>query len=704
MSSLKQATNKFRRPIAAACMLAVITMGLLGIIVYRASIRELLIMFIFALFYVQLPGLFLIHALSLNNERLSTTLMFGFFTGWAYEIVVYFISDILPTDLLLYIGGPVLSAFFLVKLFRYPDSVSVLKRMKWSQLSAAFCIFIVLVFLYCIINTQYLYVSPAFSESTTMNADKAYHIGLINSLAHDYPMQSPWIQGIYINYHIFSELLLSIPVRLFGVSSDFTTFSFGPYLTSYCFGLSMYSFFREMSNKPNRAGLYCLIVLLSNLYITRTPSTSLAFTFMLINDNSSGYGIAASFMTFVALKKWYASYSSNDSHKNAYLLLSAAFLMLTTGIKGPMGAVLIAALWGSVILGIILRKVPIKVIIPTLACTAGFILIYETILGSKGQSNTTGASVIKFGTITNIAFWKKPLIGFLNSNGLSGPVVLMAILLVFAVFFLTVFFVPFCIGYIRELYLVILGKKSYELINVMVYAACAVGLIAMFFLNYSGHSQVYFGLVTVSLVPVVSFWLIEDLSKDTRGSRFILRLSMISMMGVLIFTTASLAVYFSRHADLAVQSADPTVRHSGYMSVTNDEYEAMEWIDKNTEYDSLLATDRYYSVDPEKYSYENRWDNRFFLYAVYSNRFTYISGSGYSLPESEWPVRKEMIETNNKLYDEAFENRGDLARQLDIDYVVVSKRYTEVNDLSNEDYDLCFSNDDVDIYKIRDTA
>ena len=59
-----------------------------------------------------------------------------------------------------------------------------------------------------------------------------------------------------------------------------------------------------------------------------------------------------------------------------------------------------------------------------------------------------------------------------------------------------------------------------------------------------------------------------------------------------------------------------------------------------------------------------------------------------------------MIETNNLLYDETNENRGDLARDLDIDYVVVSKRFTEVGDLSNDDYELCYSNDDVDIYKV----
>jgi hypothetical protein len=175
----------------------------------------------------------------------------------------------------------------------------------------------------------------------------------------------------------------------------------------------------------------------------------------------------------------------------------------------------------------------------------------------------------------------------------------------------------------------------------------------------------------------------------------------VSIVGVtLVFTTISLGAYYCRHIADAVSRADPDIKYSKYLSISRDEYEAMDWISENTEEDALLATDRYYSVSPKKYAVDNRWDNRFFLYAVYSNRFTYISGSGYNLPAADWTVRKEMIEKNNELYDAANEDRGDLARELDVDYVVVSKRFTDAGDLTNEDYELCYTNDDVDVYKI----
>ena len=81
----------------------------------------------------------------------------------------------------------------------------------------------------------------------------------------------------------------------------------------------------------------------------------------------------------------------------------------------------------------------------------------------------------------------------------------------------TIYFVPFCIGYIRELILVIGGRKPFEPHRVLVYAAAMVGFILMMIMNYSGHSQIYFGLVTVFLVPMIALWFVEDL-EDSRDS------------------------------------------------------------------------------------------------------------------------------------------------------------------------------------------
>jgi len=686
------------------CAVIIAALAATGMAVYGAPVDGMLILLAFFVCYIQLPGMLLVRWSGMDKGHISTSLAAGAFTGWAFSILIYFVADALQSNILLAGTGPVMSAAYIwLVLSDRKKGRPVLRRLRPGKLSVAFCVFFVIVLLYCLAETQFLYVAPAMSDYSYMNPDKAYHMGLINSLSHDYPLESLWIHGRTIHYHVFSEMMLSIPVRLFDIQADVVTQSFGPILTAYCFGLAYYSFFREMSKKPERAGIYCLVVILANIYLTRTWTTSIAFKFILVNDNSSGYGMAAALVTIIVFDKWYSAFKADDKQHWKMLIILTALVMLTAGIKGPMGAVTVGGLWGTVLLGIILRKVSPKTVLPLFFITAGFLLVYFTVLGSKGQANASGDSIIAFAKIVDIAFWKHPLTDLLKSWGIPKIIRLAVLLVVYMVFFLTVFFVPFCIGYIRELILVLWGKKEYAPAKVLVYAEIMVGMVAMFLLNYSGHSQIYFGLVSAFLAPAVAFWFIEDMeeaAKNSPAARYTLRATVAVMAVMLFFTTWSLAVCMNTRIEDAIANSDPHGSPDTYLSVSNGEYEAMEWIENNTEEDALLATDRYYSVAPENYSYQNRWDNRFFLYGVYSNRFCYIAGSGYNMKEAEWPVRKQMIETNEKLYDEDYAGRGDLARELGVDYVVVSKRFTGDPELTNEDYELCFSNEDVDIYKI----
>ena len=385
--------------------------------VYGASLSGLAILAAFALVYVQLPGLLLLKAASLRPKYMSTTLALGFFSGWIIELCVYFLADWLRSEVLLYAAGPALAILYLISSI-IDGRRGLQKRIRINRIPVLFCIFLVLILFYCIINTQYIYLSPTISELTYMNPDKAYHMGLINSLSHDYPLESPWIKGVFINYHIFSEILMSIPVRLFDLSADLLTLSFGPFLTAYCFGISLYSFFREMSAKPNRAGIYCMIVLLSNLYVTRNTTSSLAFKFILINDNSAGYGMAAALMTIVIFRMWYDAFTSKASNRYRLLVLLTLFVMLTAGIKGPMGAVAVAGMWGTMILGMLLRKVSPKALPALITITAGFVLIYVTVLGSKGQSNASGNSLYirRENALQDAALSRKPSVQQVGGN------------------------------------------------------------------------------------------------------------------------------------------------------------------------------------------------------------------------------------------------------------------------------------------------
>lgn len=700
-----------------AAAVAAVLMAAIGISVYGADVSALCLFVLFMLVYVMVPGYAIIRLLGIDTPHLSTVLALSLYSGWGLNVLMYFIADLLHASFLLAAAGPLIAICWLVYAYTAKRSGS-LKPASFSagrslaELPLSFCIFFVIVLAYALLSTQYQYMAPDLSASIILNPDKAYHMGLVDSLSHDYPLQSPWIQGRYISYHIFTEVLYSIPVRFFNMEADFLLLSCGPYLTTFAICTSMYSFFAELTRKPERAGIYCLLVMLANPYIARNIYKSIAFKFIITNDNTSGYGVMAAMAFVVLLKYWFKAYDKRGGRiPPAMTVLLTAFLMLVSGIKGPMGIVLISAFWGTLFLGWILRSCKFNLIVPALSMSAGFVIVYVTVLGAKGRGTATGGnSLISFGDITNVSFWKEPMTEWLKAASVPYPARLLILLAVFMIFYLTAYLLPFIVGYLRELYVVLTKKKAYVFYEVIVYASFLVGFTAMFFLRYSGHSQIYFGLLSLFFAPLIAYWYLEDAlprlsSGQMTGARAGLFKAMLGISALmLVYTSIMLAVSFDKMVPGAISHTDRTREYNLYTSMSNAEWQAMEWIEDNTPDDALLATDRYYSVAPEKWAVDNRWANRFFLYAAYSNRFCYIAGSGYNLGTSEWPIRLEMIKKNRELYDPGNEARGDTARELGIDYVVLSKRFTDVPSLQGSGYDLCYKNSDIEIYEVKDAS
>ena len=715
--------NSLQTAVRLLCLAACAAMILIALFVYRANAGGILTAIAFMVIYVQLPGFFLLRAARFRPDHISSALAAGFFTGWAFITLQYFITELIHTNALLYILGPICTVLWILQRVRErrdgrdagerpagsgirqnPDGRGIGQRLwaGFQSLSPALCIFLTVSLLYTMLMTQYLYLSPEVDHMITMNPDKGFHLGLINSLSHGWPLECPWFSGLYFNYHIFTELLYSIPVRLFGLTADLMLFSVGPYLTVYAFGVSLYAVFREMCARADRAGLYCLALLLSNIFIARGIDQSIAFLFIFRNENVAGYGVSGALVLIILIKYWYAAHagSPNASPASAWRLFLPllAVLMLLTGIKGPFGVVAVAALWGTWILGLILRQAKLKTILPLLLLSVGFYIVYAVILGSKGQTASAGESLIALANIIDITFYKAPLVALMKSIGLPSALRYAVLLGVFTIFLLTVFFLPFVIGYIRELVLVCAKKKAFDFTRVFVYAATLVGFIAMLLLNYHGHSQIYFGFVTVFFAPLIAFWFFEDMAENRSLPMRIIRGI---FLVCLVLSAIGLAGFIVGELGEAAQSADPSAPGGNrYKSISHKEYEAMRWIDKNTPKDALLATDRYYTVAPKNFDVVDRWDNRYFLYADYANRICYLAGAGYNLPARDWEKRRERIKINDRFFDAADDGRGDLARSLGIDYVVVSKRFTKAGDLTNEDYELCFSNKHIDVYAI----
>ena len=699
---MKKSSNNSSNIVRALCAVAVIAMALISFIVYKASIVSMLIFAFFFVFYIVLPGFFLTGLIKADYGHLSSKLLISSFAGWAITVAVYFITDLLGTKLLLCYTGPLLSLVYLYMLRCKKLEPSLYGKLGPSKISAAFCISIVILMAYVFLNTQFSYLSPEYSQNIMTRIDKAFQGGMVGALTHGYPLKNPWVYGLTGHYHLFTHMMLSEMISLFGLTPDFLVMSASPYLSVYYIGLSYYTMFRHFCKRGDRAGLYTLSVLLSNMFIARTPVSSYLFKVLLINDNHGGFGISCLIACVIMTDIYFKDNRLILKDRLPLLALTTVFFFLLTGIKAPVAVVLVGGIIGTWFLGLILRQIRFQESFPlVIASVIGFVFVFKLLIGSSNATEAGDNSLFRFGKMTNICFWKDGLIECLRSIGIPGPVRLLAILAVFFLFYFTIFALPFAFGYLREFFLVVSKKKAFNFASVLVYAATLVGFVLMMFLNYNGHSQVYFGTVTSTFAPLIALRFFEDFpNMQTKAMKGICKICIVWFFCVITVTSLTLAIDIKDMIPEAIAHANPATEYDPYLCLSADEYEATQWLKSNTSENSVIATQMYASVPKENYEYALRWNNCHFMYSTYSDRQFYLEGSGFSLEDSQAGLRLEMIKNTDALYDPENKERGDKARSLGITHVMVTKKIYPTPDLSSGDYKLVFSNDDIEIYEV----
>ena len=686
------------RIISAIAMLAVV---LVSLTVYHANAVGLLLFFAFIAFYMLLPGMLIVRLCRFSAGHASAGLLISFFAGWALVVLEYFITQATGPKIMLYALGPVLSALYICLAAGSRRGTMLIRKVSLKDVPAAFYLFMAFLMAYVFMFTQLQYLSPEHAQNIYVSLDKTYQMSLIGSLSHGYPLADPLVAGRIVHYHIFSQVLLAVPVMLVGMSPEFLVMSCTPYMTTALMGLSMYAMFRCFCKRQDRAGVYALSFILANVFIGRSIDASYMFRMLFINENYAGFSAACIIACVIILNVYFRQTGTGE--KAASCALLTVLTMLLTGIKAPLGLVLAGGLIGTFLLGIILRRVSFKeALMPTLFPSAGFFFVYQFLLALNGSNGVGGDSIFSFGKIVGVCFWKSGVTKILKGMGVPSSLRMVLIMGLFLVFFFTAYALPFAVGYIRELILVVKGDKEYDFARVTVYASAFVGFVAMMLLRYSGHSQVYFGVATLIFAPLIVFWFFEDREDITsKAVKALLVLSKVWFFAVLIATTATLAMCYWDTVPGMMKHADPASTYNKYKSMSAEEYEAMKWIKANTPEDALLATQMYKSTGGKDYSVVNRWHHCHFYYAAYSVRNYYLEGSGYTFTDVEAEERREMIKNTDRLYDPENDARGDEARALGVDYVVVTQRVYPTPDLSSADYEKVFTNEDVDIYKVK---
>jgi hypothetical protein len=127
-------------------------------------------------------------------------------------------------------------------------------------------------------------------------------------------------------------------------------------------------------------------------------------------------------------------------------------------------------------------------------------------------------------------------------------------------------------------------------------------------------------------------------------------------------------------------------------NVTSGEVDGLLWLRENAPRDAIVLTDRRSLTAKDDY----QADCRFFGYSAISERQMFIEGFSYSSVSLE--EIKKKIDITNEIYASSGAAAEQLLRENAIDYIIVTKRMGTQFHPEAESVQLCFENDQMQIY------
>ncbi|MCI7302399.1 MAG: hypothetical protein SOR93_07410 [Clostridiales Family XIII bacterium] len=633
---------------------------------------ELLKLGLFMLFYVQIPGLLSLGLLGIKFKIQVTKYPIGFFIGFALITIIYIISVQLNQTFILNMYSIITCMlFFVIKIMKVSRCSDFRKRQNHliKDINLVLYISLIIIFLISMLYTQGTYPDFKSTGYVFLYPDNAWHMGIVNAVAQGFPPEMPWYYNAgELNYHYFTDFLYGIALKTLDVPADVSILTGTPYLITYLYGLSAYSVIYEMNEKKYFAGMFPFISIFGVLWGGHNYELH-----VLKNVNNVGFAAAVLMCLFILLK----SCMENNSRKHCIstILAMALLMYLLTGLKGPFGLVFIVGAMGTLLFSMFFKsKDKVKYLAITVTLLIVFVVTYYSFIAGTSATSTTLISI----------------------KGLIYDIKSFKFILIFGVFF-----VPFFVFFVQEAIGLAKKTSSFNFITITFFAITIAGLTAKAITEMPDGNNGYFGYASVPSLAILGTVYLSE--RWNRKETYIRIMKFLTIVLVIIslanFTLTFLEVSKVTERSLNIAKIDKKVTRGwqGYFSY--QEYKAMKWIRENTPQNALIASDKQALVPKQEFNIFDKKQQKWFYYSGYSQRRFFLEGTAYvSLTDYE---RNHLYKMNSELYSMNNSLRVVQAKALGINYFIVSKRLNPNFKFADKGIERCFSNKDVDIYKVK---
>lgn len=248
--------------------------------------------------------------------------------------------------------------------------------------------------------------------------------------------------------------------------------------------------------------------------------------------------------------------------------------------------------------------------------------------------------------------------------------------------------------------LLVLSKRKFKeyLDGQAVFLLISIGLCVIFenVLRYNGSDgEIYFswyGIIIVIFLFGHLYNFMENLQPKKINTSYLQILAL--SIGFILFIIPFYKSYPWKH-----WFSNETQAHIG-ATTTYDEIEAMKWVNKNVKENELIFSDRR-AFPKNKFDPNAAIIERFFAYSALSGKQFLIEGDSFNCCEDLIRSKDNWNRVNQFIATDDFKVSSDLLKSFNADYFIQSLRFNKKDFSHNPKLQLVYSNNDVNIFKIK---
>lgn len=645
---------------------------LLSCITQSIPIVKGILFLLYQIFCVLIPGMALLILLRVEQKSDIAFISFSYAVGTIFSLLQYF----LLATLHLFGFAPVMSLVVSIVSFgflakKYSKLQLERDRSGWKICSVFWCIVLIVDFLsVSCVNRMPLQQK----ERNGFYVDWLFWIGNSISFTKSFPVQDFRLCGESFNYHYFSSILMAQTSLVTGINVTQLSLYFSNICTAFLLVFGAYVLFKSAIRRK------CLIVWALGILFFTDGSIATGMWHLFFCpfgfDYACAFGMFALFMLVRFIKE--------NSYHWGEVLLSALFIAMTTGCKGPIGIVILSG-YGLVALSLLLKKKWKKGFLCGGIWLSAFLVIYLLFIHGEITSGNAGLQILGVAKAFFETPWTREMYNSLSGRYGVGGLFLKIILEVLFIFLQNVpiiclFILSLCVLVRNQL------RRKNDYLLLLTSAICIFGILLTINTYQAGGSQIYFVHAIFPAAILGGFYAIDryvtEQGKWKRSIAILIGL-LLSLHGGKIAIGRNI-IPMAEKGIACAQGTNEVMTGYPYLDLTSEDLEAYSWIKENTNSNAILAIDTFYIEE------SGRLQNM--VAGVFAERFVWNDGK-YSSNVQEVERRKSIVER--------FKSGDETARKEMKEEGVQYFLQTLENDPSSE-YDLncIFENENFKIYEL----